>query len=304
MVYVWMLFRDIERLQQNFKSTNKLPLGAGAVAGSSFSVNQQYVADLLNFDAIYCNSIDAVSDRDYLVEFLSAASLIMMHLSKLCEELIIWTSQEFAFIEIDDAFCTGSSMMPHKKNPDSAELIRGKTGRVYGSLMSMLTMLKGLPLAYNKDLQEDKEGVFDAVKTVNCCLLLMAKMMASLKFNQEQIANDLDSGFLIATELANYLVKKGMPFRKAHETIGGMVKHCIKQDLQIADLGLTGLQDFSGLFQADVLPLLSVKEVVEQQRNICGTAKDSVLNQINLAEDNLATAAKWCSEKTKTTAFE
>jgi argininosuccinate lyase len=293
LAYVWMFFRDIERLKQNFKNTNWLPLGAGALAGSSFSVSQEYVADLLNFDGIYFNSMDAVSDRDYLVEFLSYAALIMMHLSKLCEELILWSSQEFAFIELDDAFCTGSSMMPQKKNPDCAELIRGKTGRVYGSLMSLLTVLKGLPLSYNKDLQEDKEGVFDTLLTVNNCLLLMAKMIATLRVNQENIKKNLDDGFLIATELANYLTIKGIPFREAHEIIGKMVKHCITENLRISDLGLSGMRKFSELFEQDALSLLSVKNVVERQGNFCGTAEDSVIKQIQLADNYLSAAVNW-----------
>ena len=293
LAYVWMFFRDIERLQQTFHRTNKLPLGGGAVAGSSFPIDSAYVASLLNFDAVYQNSMDAVSDRDYLAEFLSCASLIMMHLSKLCEELIIWSSQEFAFIELDDAFCTGSSMMPQKKNPDCAELIRGKTGRVYGSLMALLTTLKGLPLAYNKDLQEDKEGIFDTVKTGNGSLLLMAKMMATIKINKEHINHSLQAGFLNATELANYLVKKGMTFRKAHETVGSIVKFCIQHDCTFSELNIAKMKSFSELFEEDVAELFSLEQAVEQQKNICGTAKDSVSAQIKAAEKSYEEVLHW-----------
>lgn len=299
LAYVSMFARDIERLQFNYKSTNKLPLGAGAIAGNSFSISQEYIAELLNFDAIYCNSIDAVSDRDYLIEFLSAASLIMMHLSKLCEELILWSSQEFSFIELDDAFCTGSSMMPQKKNPDAAELVRGKTGRVYGALMSMLTFLKGLPLAYNKDLQEDKEGVFDTIKTVNGSLIIMTKMIATLKVNKEHIAESLESGFLSATEIANYLVKKGMTFRRAHETVGKMVKYCFTHKITLSQLDSSKLEDFSNLFDEDVISLFYPQKIVEYQTSYCGTAKNSVLSQIDLVEQSLNSTMFWIKDSSK-----
>ncbi|MBA2653854.1 MAG: argininosuccinate lyase [Gammaproteobacteria bacterium] len=297
LAYAWMLDRDITRLKHNFSSTNILPLGAGAVAGTSFPTDQEFLARELKFDAIYLNSMDAVSDRDYLVEFLSSASLIMMHLSKLCEELIVWSSQEFSFIELDDAFCTGSSMMPQKKNPDAAELIRGKTGRVYGSLISMLTVLKGLPLAYNKDLQEDKEGVFDTVKTVNDCLIIMKGMMASLKINREHIDQSLQAGFLSATELANYLVKKGMPFRQAHERVGSLVKYCLQKEITFTELDLNIFKEFSVLFEEDIIPLLSAANVVELQTTLCGTAKASVMHQIATVEKHLEETHLWMSEK-------
>lgn len=293
MAYVWMVGRDIARLKQNFVSTNILPLGAGAMAGSSFPISQEWVADKLHFDAIYQNSLDAVSDRDYLVECLSSCSIIMMHLSKLCEELILWSTEEFSFIELDDAFCTGSSMMPQKKNPDAAELIRGKTGRVYGSLMSMLTILKSLPLAYNKDLQEDKEGLFDSIKTVNGCLMMMSKMISTLKIKENKIKSSLDSGFLNATEIANYLVKKGMAFRPAHEIVGQIVKHCVQTDTSLSALSLPFLQNFSTLFSEDVKELFILENVVEQQSNICGTARNSVLNQIKVAEQSTKDVKNW-----------
>ncbi len=294
LAYSWMFLRDSQRLQQNFRSANKLPLGAGALAGNSFAINQHKIAQNLGFSEVYHNSLDAVSDRDYLVEFLATASMIMMHLSKLCEELIIWSSQEFSFIELDDAFCTGSSMMPQKKNPDSAELIRGKTGRVYGALMSLLTTLKGLPLAYNKDLQEDKEGVFDAVKTLHNCLHMMAKMIATMKVNQETISQSLSEGFLIATELANYLVKKEVPFRKAHEIVGKIVKFAIQSE---EPLSKTFLQNASPLFEDDIEQFLSMHFVVEQCNNHCGTAKVSLLQQYHELAESITLFEKWLISK-------
>lgn len=287
LAYVWMFFRDIKRLQQNYQATNQLPLGAGALAGSSFPVEQEYIAQLLQFDAIYQNSLDAVSDRDYLIEFLATSALIMMHLSKLCEELIIWSSQEFGFITLDDGFCTGSSMMPQKKNPDAAELIRGKTGRVYGDLISLLTTLKSLPLAYNKDMQEDKECVFDAIKTVDNCLLVMAGMIDTLCVNEAQMSQQLAKGFLGATELANYLVRKGEPFRQAHEIVGNIVKHCIKQQLTFANLTSEQWRAFSSLFDDDVVKFLDMQYLVEQPKTACGTSKQAVLMQILQANDYL-----------------
>jgi argininosuccinate lyase len=293
LAYCWMFFRDIKRLQQNFLSTNVFPLGAGAIAGSSFVVDQKALAAVLDFDELYLNSIDAVSDRDYLVEFLAGASLIMLHLSKLCEELILWSSQEFAFIELDDAFCTGSSMMPQKKNPDAAELIRGKTGRVYGALMSMLTMLKGLPLAYNKDLQEDKEGVFDTLNTVNGCITIMSKMIATLKVNHATLESNLATGFLSATELANYLVRKGLAFRKAHEIVGKLVNYCVNHGLDLQDLSIEELKDFSPCFEPDVIALFSPLQVVEKHNNLCGTARISVSSQLQAAETSLEAVRSW-----------
>ncbi len=290
LAYFWMLARDITRLQHNFISTNKFPLGAGALAGNSFAIPQELLAKSLNFTAVYENSLDAVGDRDYLVEFLASASLIMMHLSKLCEELIIWSSQEFNFIEMDDAFCTGSSMMPQKKNPDGAELIRGKTGRVYGALFSLLTTLKGLPLAYNKDLQEDKECVFDTIKTVNNCLKVMQKMIATLKVKESHIDQAMAAGFLCATEVANYLVRKGLPFRQAHETIGKLTKYCLLNQVGFSNLQLSELKQFSDLFEEEVFALFSLPQAVEKYDNHCGTAKCSVKSQLGLAEQVLEEA--------------
>lgn len=290
LAYVWMFFRDMDRLKQNYQSTNKFPLGAGALAGNSFDINQQKLASILNFDQCYENSLDAVSDRDYLVEFMSTASLIMMHLSKICEELILWSSQEFAFIELDDAFCTGSSMMPQKKNPDAAELIRGKTGRVYGALIGLLTTLKGLPLAYNKDLQEDKEGVFDTVKTLSNCLEIMTNMIATMKVNEQNITQSLGAGFLAATELANYLVKKGLPFRQAHEVIGKLVATSLESNQPVQKEMLLSCHSLMG---DDVEHFLHLENVIEQYNNYSGTAKNSVLKQYHCALACLQEQESW-----------
>jgi argininosuccinate lyase len=303
LAYNWMFLRDIKRLQQTFHSTNMFPLGAGALAGNSFEIDQQALASKLHFDKVYPNSMDAVSDRDYLVEFLSAASLIMMHLSKLSEELIIWSSQEFAFIEIDDAYCTGSSMMPQKKNPDAAELIRGKTGRVYGSLIGMLTMLKGLPLAYNKDLQEDKECVFDTLKTLNGCITIMGRMIATLKVNQHIIEKNLKTGYLNATEIANYLVRKGVSFRKAHEIVAKLVNYSVSKEKTFEELTLTELKTFSKHFDTDSNGLFSIEQVIEGRNNFCGTAKVSLMNQITLAQESLQEVKDWLNLKHVKTDF-
>ncbi len=265
LAYVSMFQRDIERLKDSWKRVNLCPLGTGALAGSSFNINRRYVADLLGFDDIYLNTLDAVSDRDFIVEFLSAASLIMMHFSKLSEELVLWSSQEFNFIQFDDAFCTGSSIMPQKKNPDVAELARGKTGRVYGALISLLTILKGLPLAYNKDLQEDKEPLFDTIKTLKATLTVYIPMMASAKFLEINMQTATQAGFMNATLLAEYLVKKGLPFRKAHEIVGNMVNHCLSQNCALEALTLQEMQTFSSLIVSDIYALLDANQIVAHQ---------------------------------------
>ncbi|MDF3054320.1 MAG: argH, partial [Gammaproteobacteria bacterium] len=230
LAYAAMFERDAIRLKNNWAQINISPLGAAALAGSSFKTDPAYTAKLLGFDGTYANSLDAVSDRDFMVEFLSCASLIMMHLSRFSEELILWSSQEFAFIQLDDAYCTGSSIMPQKKNPDVPELMRGKTGRVYGDLISLLTTLKGLPLAYNKDMQEDKEPLFDAVKTVKASLAIFAPLIETLKINADKMQKAVKDGFLNATDLADDLAKAGMPFREAHRVSGEMVAHCIQKN--------------------------------------------------------------------------
>lgn len=265
LAYVSMLQRDVERLQDNWTRANQCPLGAGALAGSSFIIDREFVANALGFDNIYLNSMDAVSDRDFIVEFLATASLIMMHLSRLSEELILWSSQEFNFIRFADAYCTGSSIMPQKKNPDVAELARGKTGRVYGALFNLLTLLKGLPLSYNKDLQEDKEPLFDTVKTVQTTLAIYAPLLSTLQINVQTMKDAAEEGFLNATALAEYLVKKGLSFRKCHHIVGQMVAHCLARNCKLEELSLAEMQQFSLQFSADVYQILAIEHVAAQQ---------------------------------------
>lgn len=251
LAYVSMFKRDLQRLQHSQSFINVCPLGAGALAGSGYAIDRRYVAELLGFDDVYSNSMDAVSDRDFVLSVLSDLAIIAQHLSRLSEELILWNSQEFSFIQFDDAYCTGSSMMPQKKNPDIPELIRGKTGRVYGNLIAMLTTLKGLPLCYNKDLQEDKQVLFDSVQQVSDCLSVLAPMLATMTINTDNMRQACAKGFVNATALADYCVEKGMPFRQAHELIGVIVKHCIDNNTVLEALSLDTLQDFNSIFEAD-----------------------------------------------------
>ncbi len=269
MAYFQMFMRDIERLQDCYKRTDVLPLGSGAMAGTTFPLDRQFVADQLGFTSITENSLDGVSDRDFAVEFCAAASLIMMHLSRFCEELVLWSSAEFNFIEMDDAYSTGSSIMPQKKNPDVAELIRGKTGRVYGDLMTLLTVMKSLPLAYNKDMQEDKEALFDAIDTVKGCLTVFAPMIETMRVNDGVMAQAARGGFTNATDVADYLAKKGVPFRQAHEIVGKLVLSCIKEGRNLDDLSLEEYQALSPVFGADIHEAISVEHCV-RARNIPG----------------------------------
>lgn len=262
LAYVAMLQRDIERLQDSWLRVNQSPLGAAALAGTHFPTDRKYVASSLGFSDIYLNSLDAVSDRDFVIEFLAAASLIMMHISRLSEELVLWSSQEFNFISFDDAYCTGSSIMPQKKNPDIPELARGKTGRVYGSLISLLTVLKSLPLAYNKDMQEDKEPLFDTVKTVSQTLSIYIPLLSTLKVNTENMRQAVNEGYLNATALAEYLVKNGLTFRQAHEVVGKMVAFCIKQACRLEDLSLQEMQQFSSAIKENVYQILLIENTV------------------------------------------
>lgn len=276
MAYFFMLQRDMERLQLCYTHTDLMPLGAGALAGTTYPIDRHYVAELLGFARVYENSIDAVSDRDYILEFLAFASVCMMHLSRLSEELILWSSTEFNFIELDDAFCTGSSIMPQKKNPDVAELVRGKTGRVYGHLMAMLTAAKGLPLAYNKDLQEDKEGLFDALDTVKTSIAIYGAMLQNVKVNRDVMQNVLRRDFSNATDMADYLVKKGLPFRQAHEVVGKAVYHCIEKGIVLNDLNMEQFKTFSPLFDEDILTVLQIENCVSARRSYGGTAPEAV----------------------------
>ncbi|RAK21242.1 argininosuccinate lyase [Anoxybacillus vitaminiphilus] len=284
MAYFWMLERDRERFTESLKRINQSPLGAGALAGTTFPIDRRLTAELLGFDGIYENSIDAVSDRDFIIEFLSNSSLLMMHLSRFCEELILWSSQEFQFIEMDDTFATGSSIMPQKKNPDMAELIRGKTGRVYGSLFALLTVMKGTPLAYNKDMQEDKEGMFDTVKTVTGSLKIFTGMIATMKVNAAVMEKATKQDFSNATELADYLAAKGVPFREAHEIVGKLVLTCIEKGIFLADLPLAEYKKASELFEADIYEALNPYTAVNRRNSAGGTGFAEVRKAIEKAK--------------------
>ncbi|MGO4888713.1 argininosuccinate lyase [Anaerobacillus sp. MEB173] len=287
MAYFWMLERDYGRYEDSLKRVNISPLGAGALAGTTFPIDRHYSAELLGFDGIYENSLDAVSDRDFIIEFLSASSMLMMHLSRLCEEIILWSSQEFNFVEMDDTFATGSSIMPQKKNPDMAELIRGKTGRVYGSLFSLLTILKGLPLAYNKDMQEDKEGMFDTVETVKGSLKIFAGMIETMTVKTENMEKATNSDFSNATELADYLASKGMPFREAHEVVGKLVLHCIQKGIFLLDLPFADYKEASELFEENIYDVLQPKTVVARRNSAGGTGFEQVKKALEIAEQKI-----------------
>ncbi|MBI4653920.1 MAG: argininosuccinate lyase [Nitrospirae bacterium] len=280
LAYFEMLERDKRRFRECLKGVNILPLGSAALSGTTLPIDRRYTARLLGFPEISRNSMDAVSDRDFVIEFLSASGMIMVHLSRLAEELILWSSAEFGFIDLPDAYSTGSSIMPQKKNPDVLELIRGKTGRVFGHLIAMLTILKGLPLTYNRDMQEDKTPVFDTVDTMKSCLSMLIKMMPKIKFNKEAMERAVEKGFLTATDLAEYLVRKGIPFRKAHEVTGKIVRYCIENDKTLTDLNINELKRFSGLIKKDVFSCLSVKESVNRKNSFGGTAREQVIKAI------------------------
>ncbi|WP_416729166.1 argininosuccinate lyase [Fictibacillus sp. JL2B1089] len=288
LAYFWMLDRDKGRLQDSLKRSDIMPLGAGALAGTTFEIDRNITMNELGFRDKYLNSLDAVSDRDFAIECCSNASMIMMHLSRFCEELILWSSEEFGFIEISDSFTTGSSMMPQKKNPDMAELIRGKSGRVYGSLISLLTLMKGLPLAYNKDMQEDKEPVFDTVKTVKGCLSIMTGMMNEVIIHVDKMNKAVHQDFSNATELADYLAKKGIPFREAHELVGDMVLQCIQKECYLLDVTLEEYQEWCPLVENDLFEALSPKTAVERRNSEGGTGFEAVRQQIDAAQLKMA----------------
>lgn len=276
LAYYEMFARDRERFAQLRKRVNVLPLGSAALAGTPYPLDRKQVAQELDFDALSANSMDAVSDRDYLIEFCADASMAMMHLSRLCEELVMWSAPAYGYIEIGDAFTTGSSIMPQKKNPDVAELVRGKTGRVYGDLAALLTTMKGLPMTYNRDLQEDKEPAFDASDTLQLCLAVFARMIPSIRVNRQTMAAATREGFLEATDLADYLVGKGIPFRQAHGVIGRMVLYCTNQDKRLPELTVKELKTFSPLFGADTAKALTPEAIVARRDNAGGTAPKRV----------------------------
>ena len=277
--YFEMFKRDRQRLTDIYKRMNYCPLGAGALAGTTYPLDREYTARLLRFEGPTLNSIDSVADRDYLIEFLSALSTIMMHLSRFSEEIIIWNSNEYQFVELDDAYSTGSSIMPQKKNPDIAELVRGKTGRVYGALMALLTTMKGLPLAYNKDMQEDKEMAFDAMDTAADCITLFTGMIQTMKFRKDRMAKSAMNGFTNATDAADYLVGKGVPFRDAHGIIGWLVLYCIEKDTSIDALSLEELHSISDKFDEDIYDAISLKTCVEKRLTI-GAPGEKMMKQV------------------------
>lgn len=287
MAYYQMLTRDFERFEFNVKHTDMNPLGAAALAGTTFPIDRMLTTKLLGFEKAYDNSMDAVSDRDFILEFLSNASLLMMHLSRFCEELLLWSSHEFKFVSLSDAYSTGSSIMPQKKNPDMAELIRGKTGRVYGNLTALLTVMKGLPLAYNKDLQEDKEGMFDSADSIITSLTVMNGMLSTLTVNRVNMEKSTEQDFSNATELADYLATKGLPFRKAHELVGLLVLDCIKKGIYLQDVNLQDYQMLSPLINEDVYEVLKSRTAVSRRNSLGGTGFESVKKQIEEAKKEL-----------------
>ncbi|MBQ3774148.1 MAG: argininosuccinate lyase, partial [Pseudobutyrivibrio sp.] len=280
--YYEMFKRDLLRMKDIYNRMNYCPLGAGALAGTTYPLDREYTAQLLDFFGPTLNSMDSVSDRDYLIEFMSALSTIMMHLSRFSEEVIIWNSNEYRFVTIDDAYSTGSSIMPQKKNPDIAELVRGKTGRVYGDLMSLLTTMKGIPLAYNKDMQEDKEAFFDAIDNTSNCLTLFTDMLATIKFNKDAMEKSAMMGFTNATDAADYLVNKGMPFRDAHSVIGRLVLYCIDKNCAIDDLEIEELKKFSEMFDSDIYDAISLQTCVNKRLTIGAPSPEAMKQVISI----------------------
>jgi argininosuccinate lyase len=283
-----MLRRDRQRLKDCLDRVDVCPLGSAALAGTSIPIDSKATAELLNFSQVCRNSIDAVSDRDFVVEFTAAAALIMMHLSRMCEELVLWSSIEFGYIEISEAFCTGSSIMPQKKNPDVVELVRGKSGRVYGHLLSLLTLMKGLPLAYNRDLQEDKEPLFDTIDTVRQSLGILARLWQHISVDRERMEQMAATGFSLATDVAEYLVVRGMPFRHAHHAVGKMVRYCLEKGKQLENLDLQEFRRFAKVISEDIFTILDLKHSVKSRNSIGGTSPQQVQEAISHAEKELS----------------
>jgi argininosuccinate lyase len=287
LAYFEMLERDRERLEDCRKRTDVLPLGSAALAGTTLPIDRSYVAKLLGFSGISENSMDAVSDRDFVMECLSASGIIMVHLSRLSEELVLWCSEEFGFADLPDAYSTGSSIMPQKKNPDIPELVRGKSGRVFGNLVTLLTVAKGLPLTYNRDLQEDKEPLFDTVDTVKACLHVLSKLMKGIRFNKKAMEKAAEGGFTVSTNLAEYLVKKGLPFRDAHRVSGRVVRYCIDENRTINDLTYSELSRFSSLIDRDVYSFLTLQASISGRSSFGGTSRKNVLRRIRAVKDRM-----------------
>ena len=285
MAYVEMIRRDKGRMEDCLRRMNVCPLGAGALAGTTFPIDREHVAEQLDFSGVTRNSLDSVSDRDFALEFLAASSILMMHLSRFSEELILWSTSEFKFVDLSDGFCTGSSIMPQKKNPDVPELVRGKTGRVYGNLMALLTVMKGLPLAYNKDMQEDKEPLFDTIDTVKGSLKIFVDMIRELRVNAARMRTAAAGGYSTATDVADYLVRKGMPFRDAHEVVGKSVAYCVAANKDLPDLTLEEWRTFSSRFDADIAEAITLEASVNARSAIGGTAVERVRAEINRAKE-------------------
>ncbi|HDY71759.1 MAG TPA: argininosuccinate lyase, partial [Nitrospirae bacterium] len=276
-----------ERLEDAMKRINTLPLGACALAGTTLPTDRTYLAGLLKFERIAENSMDAVSDRDFVIEFLSAGAILMMHLSRMAEELVLWSTDEFSFVELPDAYTTGSSIMPQKKNPDVAELIRGKTGRVYGSLVSLLTIMKGLPLTYNRDMQEDKEPLFDTVDTLKGVLAMLVALFPRIKVRKDRLEKALHGGYMLATDLAEYLVLRGLPFRDAHDATGRIVRHAVEKGVALRELSLEEMRGFSPLIDEDVFEVLGVEDSLRRRKSRGGTSPDEVKRQIQRLEKSI-----------------
>ncbi|QEK13280.1 argininosuccinate lyase [Crassaminicella thermophila] len=285
MAYFQMFQRDYDRLDDCYKRLNIMPLGAGALAGTTYNTDREFLREELGFFSICENSLDAVSDRDFVIEFVNASAMIMMHLSRFCEEVILWNSKEFNFVEMDDSYSTGSSIMPQKKNPDVAELIRGKTGRVYGNLINLFTIMKALPLAYNKDMQEDKPPLFDTVENVKACLEIFNEMLKTMTINKDSMRKATKEGFMNATDVADYLVKKGLPFRSAHEVVGKMVLYCIQKGKSIDDLTIEEFKNFSSIFTEDILDVIKIENCIASKVSQGSTAKASVERMIDKAKE-------------------
>ncbi len=287
MAYAAMLLRDLDRLNDCLKRINVSPIGSCALAGTTYPTDRHYEAELLGFDAVCENSMDGVSDRDYVIELSSVIAMIMMHLSRFSEEIILWCSWEYKFLELDDGYSTGSSIMPQKKNPDIAELIRGKTGRAYGNLVALLTVMKGIPLAYNKDMQEDKEAIFDSVDTVKQCLAMFAPMLATAKVLTENMKSAAAKGFINATDCADYLTKKGVPFRTAYKSVGEIVAYCIRENKTLEDMSLEEYLSFSDIFDNGVYSAIDMSECVKKRISYGATSPESVLNQVKLTREKI-----------------
>ena len=287
LAYFEMFKRDYERLQESYKRINTMPLGSAALAGTSYPINRERTAEILGFERISQNSLDAVSDRDFAIEFASNASLIMMHLSRFSEELVLWSSAQFEFVSLPDSFCTGSSIMPQKKNPDVPELVRGKTGRVTGNLVSLLTLMKGQPLAYNKDNQEDKEPLFDSVETIYSCVRIFADMVPKIEANKQNMLISAIKGYTTATDLADYLVKKGLPFRDAHDVVGRAVAYGIDSDKDLSEFSLDEFQEFNSNIDSDVFDAISLEGSINSRDHLGGTSPKQILNAIKVGRNSI-----------------